>query len=437
MASVEAALREAVGRDHVLTGPDAAAWRVDGRVPRWVAFPGRVEEVSRLLQLAAAERLAVIPVGGATQLGLGNPPRGADLVIDLRRLERVLGHEPEDLIVTVEAGVRLGALAPLLARHDQLLPLDPPLASRASVGGVIATNATGPWRHRYGTVRDLLLGVTVVGADGTVIRGGGRVVKNVTGYDMPKLHVGALGSLGLVVAATLRLHPLPAGEATWLFGLPSAEALLEASLRLLDAPLLLDRLELVEGGALRGLGLAPPHPVGLAVHLGSVPEAVSEQGAAIAAVCREAGGTPLELPARPAEFWAELGAALLPGEPERSVALRVGLLTTDLVKGLRLLESAAREGGWALSATAAVGVGLLRARLSGEMGSSAVGLLGRLREAVAGLGGVLVIEHAPPAVKGGLDVWGEVGPSFELMRRLKAEFDPLGLLNPGRFVGGL
>jgi len=240
------------------------------------------------------------------------------------------------------------------------------------------------------------------------------------------------------VAATLRLHPLPEAEATWVFGLPSPEALLEASLRLLDSPLVLARLELVGGGILARGGLASPHPIALAVHLGSVPEAVRGQGEALAAVCQAFGGTPLDLPAvRAAEFWAGLGAALLPDEPERSVTLRVGLLTTDVVKGLRLLEATAREGGWTLSATAAIGVGLLRARLSGEMGSSAGASLGRLREAVAGLGGVLAIEHAPPTVKAGLDVWGEVGPPLELMRRLKAEFDPLGLLNPGRFVGGL
>jgi len=437
MTALETALRGIVGSEHLLSEPAATTWSVDGRSPRWVAAPGTEEEVSRLLALAAAERLAVIPVGGRTKLGWGNPPRGADLVIDLRRLDRLVEYEPGDLTVTLEAGVRLGALARVLERHGQFVPLDPPLASRATVGGVIATNASGPWRHRYGTVRDLLLGVTVVGADGTVTKGGGRVVKNVTGYDMPKLHVGALGSLGIVTAATLRVHPRPAAEATWVFGMPSPEAALEAALRLLDSPLLLQRLELVDGPTLTRLGVGCPHPAGLAVGIGSVPEAVRAQGEAVHAVCREGGGAALGLAGTDAAaFWAGVSDATLPEEPERSLTLRVGLLGTDLAKGFRLLESATHERGLALAATATLGVGTLRARLAGE-GLADERLVARLREAVAGLGGALVVEHAPAALKPRLDVWGDVGPAFGVMRRLKAEFDPLGLLNPGRFVGRL
>jgi len=435
MPALETALRGIVGADHLLSGP--AAWSVDGLGPRWVAAPGTEEEVSRLLGLAAAERLAVIPVGGRTKLGWGNPPRGADLVIDLRRLDRVVEYEPDDLTVTLEAGVRLGALARVLEGHGQFVPLDPPLAPRATVGGIIATDASGPWRHRYGTVRDLLLGLTTVAADGTVTKGGGRVVKNVSGYDMPKLHVGALGSLGIVTAATLRVHPRPGAEGAWVFGMASAEVLLEAALRLLDSPLVLDRLELVNGPTLSRLEVDCPHPVGLAVGIGSVPEAVRAQGETVRAVCREAGGALLGLPAaRAAAFWAGVSDATLPGPPEGSLTLRVGLLGTDLARGFRLLEAAARERGLALAVTATLGVGTLRARLVGE-GLADERLVTRLREAVAGLGGVLVVEHAPSALKPRLDVWGDVGPAFPLVRRLKAEFDPLGLLNPGRFVGGL
>lgn len=438
MAALEGALREVVGPEQLLTGPGARAWAVDGRPPRWVAFPGSAEEVGRLLTLAAAERLAVIPVGGGTKLAWGNPPRGVDLVIGLRRLDRVIEYEPADLTVTVEAGLGLGALAPVLGRHGQFLPLDPPRAMRSTVGGVIATNASGPWRHRYGTIRDLILGLTVVGADGAVTKGGGRVVKNVTGYDMPKLHVGALGSLGIVVTATLRLHPLPAAEGTSVFAMPSAEGLLEAALRLLDSPLVLSRLELVDGPTLARLGVGCPHPVGLAVQLGSVPEAVRAQGEVVAAVCRESGGTPLDLPgSRAAELWSGVSDATLPEEPEHTLTLRIGLLTSDLVKGLRLLQSAAREAGLTLTATASLGVGTLRARLTGDVAAEGAALVARLREAVAGLGGVLVVEHAPPVLKAGVEVWGDVGPALALMRRLKAEFDPLGLLNPGRFVGRL
>ena len=193
------ALAGIVGKDRLLTDSASLASRaVDGALPAWIVRPESVDDVSRLLRLAAEERLAVAPRGSGTLMGLGNPPRRLDGVLDLAGLAAVVDYEPADLTTTVQCGIPLAALAPRLAAQRQFFPLDPLDGSSRSVGGVLATNASGPLRHRYGTPRDLLLGVRFVQADGTVTWGGARVVKSVTGYDVPKLMVGSLGTLGVL-----------------------------------------------------------------------------------------------------------------------------------------------------------------------------------------------------------------------------------------------
>src|SRR5215471_9643571 len=215
-------------------------------MPRFAASPATIAEASDLLRAAAAHDLAVVPRGGSSKLGWGAPPRRCDLVVDTRAMDRVLEHAAGDLVVRVQAGVGLAQLGEVLAGAGQQLALDPPPYSApppaagdaaayawqgATVGGVLATGAAGPRRLRYGTPRDLLIGITVVRADGTVAHSGGKVVKNVAGYDLGKLFTGSFGTLGLITEATFRLHPLPA-ERRWVTakfpgtgpGLPAAVA---------------------------------------------------------------------------------------------------------------------------------------------------------------------------------------------------------------------
>jgi glycolate dehydrogenase FAD-binding subunit len=434
VSEVAADLAAIVGPSHVAAGEPAAALAIDGRAPRWAVAPGTAEEVSRCLALAAARGLAVAPAGRRTRPGWGGAPRALDLVLSVRRLDRILAHEPADLTMSVEAGVTLGAIAAHLGPHRQLFPLDPPRAAGSTVGGIVATAASGPWRARYGTIRDLLLGVTVALADGTLVKGGGRVVKNVTGYDVPKLHVGALGTLGVIVAAHLRLHPRPAEEASWLFGFGGTEAALEAALGVMDAPVVVSRLELLDAGTLAWLGLPSPAAAALAVTVGSVAEGVRAQGARIAEICGRGEARP-EPVGEPEAWWARVSEASWPATAE-TLTLRVGARPADVVKALHAVEAAGR-GAVLVRATAEVANGVLHLVLTGAGLADAAGLLARVREGLAPLGATCVVEHAPPAVKPGLDVWGDVGPALEPMRRLKAEMDPKGILNPGRYVGGI
>ncbi len=432
---IGADLAAVVGEAHVRTGAGAAAFAIDGRAPRWAVSPGAVAEVSRCLALAAAHGLAVAPTGRGTRRHWGNPPRALDLVLSLDRLDRVLHHEPADLTVSVEAGIRLQALNATLRPHRQGLPLDPPRAGDSTIGGLIATAASGPYRARYGTPRELLLGVSVVQADGTPVKGGGQVVKNATGYDMPKLHVGALGTLGVVVSAHLRLHPLPAAEASWLFGFPSAEGVLEAALGVMDTPLVPSRLELVDGATLVALGYTAPPPAALAVTIGSVAEGVRAQGERLTELCRRGGGLALPLDEADA-WWTQLGDSAAPAEGEAGLGLRIGVRPTDVVKALRAVEAAA-AGAASVRATAELANGVLHVVLAGPGVADAPSLVSRLRAGLAPLDGTCVVEHVAPRAKAGLDVWGDVGPVLPLMRRLKDELDPRGILNPGRYVGGI
>lgn len=199
-----------VGASHVSDSPQVRAqFSVHERAAACVVAPGSVEEVSAVMQVAHQQRATVIPWGGGTQQWIGNPPERADLVVRTERLNRVLIHEPNDLTISVEAGMTLGALRHHLAAHNQMLPIDPPLADHATIGGLIATAADGPRRIGYGTLRDLLIGITVVEATGRISKAGGMVVKNVSGFDMMKLYHGSFGTLAVIVAANFKLLPAP------------------------------------------------------------------------------------------------------------------------------------------------------------------------------------------------------------------------------------
>jgi len=434
-ADVGRELAEAVAPGTLLSGDRAAAHAVDGVAPRFVAAPTTVTGVSRVLAVASAHRLAVVPAAGGARLGWGAPPRRLDVVLSLVRLDRILAHEPADLTLSVECGATLEALDAVLRPFRQFVALDPARLPASTIGGLIATGAAGPYRARYGTMRDLLLGLTVVRADGTVVKGGGRVVKNVTGYDIPKLHVGALGTLGVVVEAHLRLHPRPAEERSWVFGFESAEAAIEAALEVRDTPVLLSRCQLLSSGALRGLGESAPPGAVLAVTVASVPAAVHAQGAQVAEICGRAGSPAIEVPEADA-WWRGVADVTWPEDPETSLSMRIGTRPTDVVKALRAVEAACPTGR-GLRATADLANGLLHATLAPVEARRVGDVLARARDALAALGGTCVVEHAPPGAKPGLDVWGDVGPAIEPMRRLKLELDPAGVLNPGRYVGGI
>jgi glycolate oxidase FAD binding subunit len=429
--SLGGALAAIVGADGVLDGPAArAAAAVDGREPRWVVRPRTLQDAAAVVALAHDEALAVVPRGRGTALALGAPPGRVDVVLDLAGLDAILEHNPEDMTATVQAGVTAGALAARLAAHRQMLPLDPPGWRGRTLGGIAATAASGPWRARYGTMRDLLLGVRFVQADGVLTWGGARVVKSVSGYDVPKLLVGSLGTLAVLGELTLRLHPVPEAEATCLVSLGSPDAAAQLAAAIVDSTLQPARVELLDAGALRASGL-PPAAAGLVVSFGSVAAAVSAQHAALAVMAARAGA---RVETMGPAFWQTYDRVLA---GTGTVQLRATTLPSRTAATLAEARSALAAVAPVVT-TACPVVGVVRVAVEAGETAALGTAVERLRAFVAADDGAVVVERGPAALRARVDPWGPVEPpALALMRALKQELDPRGVLNRGRFVGGL
>jgi glycolate oxidase FAD binding subunit len=409
---------------------------VDGVPVARVARPGSVEEASQVLRAAADDGLAVAFVGGGGKLGLGNPPERVDLLVSSERLDQVLEHAAGDLVVRAQAGVRLTDLQQRLAPAGQWLALDPP-EPRATLGGVVAADASGPRRLRYGTVRDLIIGITVVLADGTVARAGGKVVKNVAGYDLAKLFCGSLGTLGMVAEVIFRLHPVPAAAAVVTVQVETPTEAGQAVQRLLRSVLEPSAVELVvdEWG----------WPGRLTVVFEGIQPGVEAQAAAAAGLLGQVGEAAVAGPGETDAALSQLGAR--PFE-KAEVALKAAFPPAELPAVLAELLGDRRRGerGWIgpVSAHAATGVLWLTSGFrQGDVraDSPEVAYVARavtdVRERLAALGGSLVVVKAPAHLKREVDAWGPAGDALGLMRRVKERFDPERRMSPGRFVGGI
>ena len=425
--SVGAALRAITASDRVFDESSAVArFAVDEIVPRWVARPGSLEQLAGVMTIAADEGLAVAARGGGGALDLGAPPTRLDVVVDLADLDAIVEYNADDLTVSVQAGLSLHALNRHLQAHRQFLPLDP--AGEHTVGGIAATGISGPLRFRYGTMRDLLLGVRFVQADGVVTWGGSKVVKSVTGYDVPKLMVGSLGTLGVIAELTLRLHSRPEVEGTWFITLPSMGAAQTLVAAVLDSTLQPSRIEVLDEQALRAASL-PVAPAALLVSIGSVAEAVAEQGERLTRLAHDAGGVSRAVK-------GEWTSARVEGT---RTTLRVGSLPGRLATTYEALaRGRARLSGGQLAASGHAGMGVWHVAIEGATPDAIAALVEELRAAVADHEGYVVVTGGPVAVRRRVDPWGPIadGP-LRLMRAIKATFDPDGRLNPGRFVSGV
>jgi glycolate oxidase FAD binding subunit len=434
-------LRGIVGAQHLLTGIEIAPYLVEGRSPAAVVFPGSVEEVSAILVLASEEEIPVNPWGGGTKMGLGFPPKKLGLVLGLKRLHRLLEHEPGDLTVTLQAGMTLEALQSALGRQGQWLSLDPPFPERATLGGILATNASGPRRHLYGTARDLLIGITVVEADGAVVRGGGKVVKNVAGYDLPKLYVGSFGTLGVIVELTLKLRPLPEEDRALLVTLPRLKECGQALRLLMGSDLIPSAVELLDGTALGGLGLSSGSGGALLMGFDGLPEQVEWQAEEARRLFGELGIAEWRLldGAARDQAWRAVREIGLRVFPEPAAVAKLGLLPTQVVAVVEQIAGVAQRNGLRAAFSAHLAVGIVTGVLAGD-GRSAqpvVATLTEWRDLVGSAGGHLSLDWAPLAVKEQVATWDPPGSAFRIMERLKTRLDPKGILNPGRFIGGL
>ena len=400
---------------------------VQGVVPGEVLVPMSIDEAcAALAELGAAGRASVF-VGGGTKLSLGAPPSRLDAVVRTTGLARIVEYAPSDQVITVEAGLTLGALQERLARDRQRLSLDAPWPERATIGGIVATNSFGPLRARSGAIRDLILGVSLVRADGVLARSGGKVVKNVAGFDLPKLVCGSLGTLALIAVVTLRVHPLPEASAARVVRGLDAAAVVALASALRSAQL--------EPSALVARRDGPARPWELALRFEGFGAAVEQQVTRLDALA-------------PGHVGDQDGPASAFAEHQRTredarLRLKLAALPDALPAVERALAAlAALHEGAELAWYPTLGLGFFStvaaagAAAEGEDETAIATAIAQARDDLRALGGSLTVEDAPASLWGSLATWS--APSaLALHRAVKSRFDPGGLLAPGRFVEGI
>ena len=440
---VSAQLAALIGQNRVVSDSRVTDYSIGPFVPPAVVCPSEVAEVSAVLEWAHRSDIAVYPIGGRTLSHLGNTPNRPGIALDMTRLDRMIDFQPADLTVRVQAGMTVSQLDSALRQDGKYVPLAPPLAHRATVGGTLATGISGPMRAAYGLPRDWLIGISVVGADGTMSKAGGQVVKNVTGYDLNRLYTGSLGTLAVITEATFKITPAPTAWAAIIAAFENNSAAVVACRTLLSQPFAPLALHVLNPSAAR-------RPGDFNLPVGYGPVAIALIAGRPASVKRRVEDTALTwLDAASALRIAdEAEAATLtelladfpvnPADPP-SVCVRLNTSPDALENLLALAEH--DIGGEAPGVVADAGFGGGRLMSWGGISSeNAVQVAERLRHVqstAASLGGDAIVETCPQAVKELIDVWGPAPSGMGIMRRIKRQFDPTGVLNPGRFIGGL
>ncbi|GIW46699.1 MAG: glycolate oxidase [Deltaproteobacteria bacterium] len=437
---------EVVGEDFALSSVDELKrFSVDGKTPRLVVFPRSVEEISEILKIAFRSSTAITPWGGGTKIGLGRIPDRVDVVICTTNINSVSEYEAADLVCTTQCGIQLRKLQEILRVKRQFLAVDPPhLEAGATIGGIIVTNDSGPRRQRFGALKELLLGIKVVRADGKVVKGGAKVVKNVAGYDIPKLYVGSLGTLGIVVEATFRLYPIAEFSQTCIISSPDIDALEKNVFAVLNSTVVPTCLELVSPPLLDRvsghLGFdIPKKGYALCVRVESVQRAVRDQ---ISRICDMCGGSNAKITLIEGGLEEKLWDCLInfPWKflKDGRLVCKASILPGSIkwfLRGLEQISSSLHLDAYVLGRA---GSGVLTVSLeSREDDSSLVDAVSLLRKEIRVIGGNLTVWDCPLSMKSRIDVWDDIGESIGIMKRIKRLLDPRAILNPGRFVGGI
>ena len=445
MTSLSDILTKSLGREAVEPSERLMEYSIDGIHPEAAVFPAKVEDVSQVLSLASREKKAVTPRGGGTQMALGNTPSRVGIVLGISRLNRVLLHEPADLVTSTEAGITLKALQDELTKEGQFLPLESPLPDSTTIGGMLAANSSGPSRLAYGTARDWLIGIKVVQPDGVITKSGGRVVKNVAGYDLHRLYTGSLGTLGLIVEASFKIAPLPSEKRTLIATYSSLSDATDSAYGLLRRSFIPQAFLVINREVMDRLPGLGNHPDGsasvLALFTGrksavkrktddSVRKMERGGASAVESISSEEGGDTLW------QAVTDLGYEEKSAPP---LVAKVSILPSQVKEYMAM---ASRWASLALcqGIVADVGTGLVRHLWWAEEGSldaseGLESLVNVMRQEARPYTRHVVLERCPNELKSKIDVWGDSPEGVDIMRRLKQQLDPAGILNPGRFAG--
>ena len=443
-----------VGNDHILSLPtELEHYSVDGIKPNLVVFSETIEAISEIMKVASSEHLAITPWGGGTKIGFGRVPDKVDVIVCTARLNRILEHEASDLIATAECGVSLKKFQAELREKNQFLAIDPPhVELGATVGGIIATNDSGPKRLKFGTMRESLIGIKVVKPDGSIVKGGAKVVKNVAGYDLPKLYVGSLGTLGIIVEGTFRLYPIPEASKTYLATFPNLEIFQETVLSILNSSIVPTCFEVLNPDLISAISNnlnlnLKKEKYALAVRIESVEKAVREQISKVKQISEEKNGEGILLKGDIEEnLWQEIREFPWRISCDNRTVCKASVLIADVPRVFQAAEELCKKSGLKIYISGRAGNGVLIFAIEVErpfdyaQGSpqeemlAVVEAIKSLRALVSSLKGTLVIQDAPISIKSQVDVWGDLGTSHKVMEKLKNLFDPYQILNPGRFI---
>ncbi|MEH2196851.1 FAD-binding oxidoreductase [Nostoc sp.] len=390
-----------------------------GKSPSCIIYPRTQQQLAAVIAKAHSHNWRVLPCGNGSKLNWGGLAKGVDVVVSTERINQLIEHAVGDLTVTVEAGMKFSDLQALLAKSRQFLALDPTAPESATIGGIVATGDTGSLRQRYGSVRDQLLGVTFVRADGEIAKAGGRVVKNVAGYDLMKLLTGSYGTLGFISQLTFRLYPLSEASGTVVLT-GSAEAVSQAADILRGSALTPVQADLLSTKLVSSLGLG--EGLGLIARFQSISESVKEQSNRVLEVGQKLGlHGAIFADDDEANLWQRLQKRIHTTLTESVITCKIGVLPTAAVEILTQVDF----GLIHISS----GLGLLQLESKNQVL--------KVRDSTQVNRGFLTILSAPKAVKEQIDVWGYTGNTLPLMRRIKEQFDSKNILSPGRFVGGI
>jgi glycolate oxidase FAD binding subunit len=452
VSGAPAKLTQIVGEANVLRDPaQLTRYEVDRKTPSAAVRPGSEEEIADIVKFAGREKLATVVSGAQTKLGIGMPPRGYDLAVDLSRLDRIIAYDPGDLTLSAEAGTPLSKIAGALAEHGQCIPLAVPFGARATIGGTIASGVDSPLRQSYGTARDFLLGMNFVTGDGIAAKSGGRVVKNVSGYDIHKLMIGSLGTLGVITRLNFRTFPRPRQTRTFVAEFRGSRAACEFRNNIARSVLRPRSVEIVSGSA--GGRFLPARKARPAFgdHRWSVYVSFAGDEDVLKRDCKELEAlgrsedrvpewlselTPLEEESVMGTI-SEFPTAILERFPAAAI-LKISTLPAELSE--LASHTALIEMAWAVVIR---GLGVAYLALWPPDGSE--GSLDVLEQQCARIFALaakppfrqVTLPWCPLALKRHIDIWGPLPASFELMKKLKTVFDPGGILSPGRFVGGI
>ncbi len=454
-------LAEISGASNVISDPShLVAYAIDGKIPALAAKPGTLAEISEIVKFCVAEKLAIVPCGARSKLSMGAAPSQYDLVLDVTRLDRVVAYDPSDLTLSVQPGIPLQRLAGVLAGHRQFLPLAVPFLSRATAGGAIASGTHSPLRQAYGTARDFLLGVELVSGEGEHAKSGGLVVKNVAGYDLHKLMIGAMGTLGIITKINFRTFPAPVSSRVFTASFARAEDALDLRKRVMQSPLRPLTLDILNPEAVEMLSSA----LAARIEPGPAPidRAPKSQWALLATFsgatavldryARELKGMAAQSNCEFCDIFGDEDNPASFGRVREFVPIALESSPATTILNLSVLPSKIRESLTAV-ADAAFHNELRWAAIAGGLGVTYVALLPSARdnesraraqkacdqivETCAGLDGSATIPWCPREWKDALKIWGPERADWEQMRKLKAVFDPAGVLAPGRFVGSI